>query len=150
MILYIPSIMAASLIEKLESLAGSRWLHRSAEEPPLHEVVTDLHGDCWLELDTAASMTLSPTADLGGVARLMQPWLADGLMPADTLTNLLALLEARRGEFLFVHEALPQVFKDLAKTRQQMMDAGLLGRRGAPERTREAEAMVTLTLLTAL
>ncbi len=146
MILYIPSAMAVSLVKKLESLAGPRGFHGSAEKPP-YEVITDLHGDCWLELETQASMTLNPTADLSGVAGLVQPWMDEGALPAGALGHLLPLLEARRGEFLFVHEAFPQVFKDLAKTRQQMVDAGLLRQRGAAGRTQATEAMVTHTLI---
>jgi hypothetical protein len=141
--------LAAALTAKLETLARKPKHRHPADMQPMFQVITDLQGDTWMEMDSCEGMTLLPAADLGGLTEMVQPWIDDGLVPPDTLSKLLALLESRRGEFLFVHEAFPQVFKDLAKTRRQMIDEGLLEHPTQARGVKETETMVTLTLLTA-
>jgi hypothetical protein len=47
-------------------------------------------------------------------------------LPADTNTQLAALIESKRGHRLVVYDAFPQPFKDISKTLEQMIAAGLL------------------------
>ena len=149
MTLYIPSTLAIAFARKLETLACKAKQCRPADTHPMFGVITDLQGDTWLKMDSCEGMVLQTAAELGGLTALVQPWMDDGLLPADTLSKLLALLESRRGEFLFVHEALPQAFKDLAKSLRQMIDEGLLEHPAKTRGGKETETMVTLTLLTA-
>jgi hypothetical protein len=56
----------------------------------------------------------------------LQPWIDAGHLPADTNTNLAALVESLRGQRLVVYDAFPQLFKDMSKTYAEMITAGLL------------------------
>jgi hypothetical protein len=147
--LYLPSTMAAAFCQRLEALARVPERRARADMESQFGVIVDLHGDTWLEMDSCADMVLDAQADLAGITELMQAWVDDGLVPAETLGKLLALLESRRGELLFFHEAFPQVFKDQAKSRRQMIDEGLLEHPAKARAAKETETMVTLTLLTA-
>ncbi|WP_395746610.1 hypothetical protein [Prosthecobacter sp.] len=148
MTVYIPSGLAVSLCERLLDLAHPPGPRRAAETQRAFALFTDVHGDCWLEIDTRFSIVIHLDAELGGVSGLMRPWLDEGLLPEAALSDLLGLLDARRGLRLVVHEALPLNFRDLAKTREQMMDAGLLPVPAEHGSKRDTEEMVTLTLLT--
>jgi hypothetical protein len=49
-----------------------------------------------------------------------------GHLPADTNAQLAALVESKRGGRLLVYDAFPQLFKNMSKTREEMIAAGLL------------------------
>ena len=88
--------------------------------------VTALDGALWLLVETSYEITVHAEAELDGIADILQPFIDGGHLPADTNTQLAALIESKRGEVLVVYEAFPPFFKDQAKTQQQMIDAGLL------------------------
>ena len=60
------------------------------------------------------------------IAVILQPWVDTGHLPADTNAQLAALIESKRGQQLVVYDAFPQLFKDMSKTLEQMISAGLL------------------------
>jgi hypothetical protein len=84
----------------------------------------------WLVVDTDFTIRVHPDAELGDIAQILQPWIDAGHLPADTNTQLAALIESKRGQRLIVYDAFPQLFKDMAKTHEQMVAAGLLADSG--------------------
>ena len=94
----------------------------------MFEVFDDLQtpSQRWLMVDTTFAIRVHEQAVLDGVADILQPWIADGSLPADTNDVLAAFVESKRGQDLTVYEAFPQLFKDMSLTTAQMIAAGLL------------------------
>jgi hypothetical protein len=88
--------------------------------------ITALNGVQYICVNPAYSIRVHAEAVLDGIADIMQPWIDDGDLPADTNTNLTALVESLRGQRLTVYDAFPALFKSMAKTREQMITDGLL------------------------
>jgi hypothetical protein len=123
---YIPSAAAESLSAALLRLSDPNPEGKVSQF--LFGSVVDLHGDKWLMVDTTLSLPIHPDAELNGIADILQPWIDGGHLPEDTNTTLAALVEssAASGERLVVYDAFPQLFKDMSKTREEMIAAGLL------------------------
>jgi len=92
--------------------------------------VDDLEGNRWLEVKDDFSIIVHPKAELGEIAEILQPWIDGGQLPGNTNEVLAALVETKRGQRLVVWEAFPQLFKDLSKTRAQMVEQGKLAAEG--------------------
>lgn len=88
--------------------------------------ITCLNGSVWIECDTEFSIFVHPEAELDGIAGVLQPWIDEGTLPADTNEVLAALIESKRGQHLTVWDAFPPFFKDQSKTHQELVDAGLI------------------------
>lgn len=84
----------------------------------------------WLCIDTEAVIRVHPEAVLDGIADILQPWIDEGSLPADTNTVLEAFVESKRGQDLTVYEAFPQLFKDMSLTTAEMISAGWLAAPG--------------------
>jgi hypothetical protein len=121
---YIPSAAAESLSAALLRLSDPHPEGKVSQF--LFGSVVDLHGEKWLMVDTTLSLPLHAEAELNGIADILQPWIDGGHLPEETNTNLSALVESKRGERLVVYDAFPQLFKDMSKTREEMIAAGLL------------------------
>jgi hypothetical protein len=98
----------------------------------LFGVVTCLNGSVWMQADTTFDIPVHPDVELGDIASILQPWIDAGHLPADTITQLAALIESKRGQHLVVYDAFPQLFKDMSKTHEQMIAAGLLAEPDMP------------------
>lgn len=93
----------------------------------MFEVVTAVDdGSLWLMVDTTFTIRVHELAVLNGIADILQPWIDDGSLPADTNEVLAAFVESKRGQDLTVYEAFPQLFKDMSLTTAQMIAAGKL------------------------
>lgn len=123
MIRFVPSSVADDLSQKLWCLVSN---DPNATTRRMFHVVTDLHGSDWLIVDTSYAANAHQEAVLDGIADILQPWIDAGHLPADTNTELAALVESLRGQRFVVYDAFPQLFKDMSKTRQEMIAAGLL------------------------
>lgn len=123
MIRFVPSSVADDLSQKLWGLASN---DPNATTRRMFHVVTDLHGSDWLMVDTFYAVNVHAEAELDGIADILQPWIDGGHLPADTNSQLAALVESLRGQRLVVYDAFPQLFKDMSKTREEMIAAGLL------------------------
>jgi hypothetical protein len=121
---YIPSSAAESLSAALLRLSDPHPEGKVSQF--LFGSVVDLHGEKWLLVDTTLSLPIHPEAELNGIADILQPWIDGGHLPEDTNTTLAALVESQRGGRLVVYAAFPQLFKDMSKTREEMIAAGLL------------------------
>lgn len=125
MIVFIPSTVAELLSDCLWGLACPPD-QRQGVTTKLFPWVTDLNGSQWLVVDTDYSIPVHPEAILDGIADILQPWIDQGHLPADTNDNLAALVESLRGQRLTVYDAFPPLFKSMTKTREQMIADGLL------------------------
>jgi len=130
MILYIPSSAAEPLSQALWSLSRPPTLRTEQDTQYLFGWENVLDGTRWLVVDTEYEIRVHPDAELGEVADIVQPWIDAGDLPADTNTQLAAFIESKRGQHLVVYDAFPQFFKDMAKTHEQMVEAGLLADSG--------------------
>lgn len=126
MIHYIPSSVAEDLSRELWSLARPITIRHEGDTEFMFGWTDDVVGQRWIEVHDDFSIIVHPDAELGGIAAILQPWIDQGHLPSDTNTQLAALVESKRGQQLVVYDAFPQLFKDMAKTHEQMVAAGLL------------------------
>ncbi len=122
---YIPASQAEPLTRALWRLAVPNPAEGDTDK--MFEVITALDdGALWLEVDTTFTILVHAEAELDGIADILQPWIDDGSLPANTNTMLAAFIESKRGQSLTVYDAFPQLFKDLSKTQAEMIAAGWL------------------------
>lgn len=125
MIRFVPSSAAEALSQALWGLSRPPAVRTADDTQFLFGWVVALDGSRWLVVDIDCEINVHPDAELGDIASILQPWIDGGQLPPDTNTQLAALIEAKRGQRLVVYDAFPTLFKDMSKTRQQMIDAGL-------------------------
>jgi hypothetical protein len=126
MIIYIPSSVAQSLSSALWALARPPALQSGNRTKYLFGWIVATDGTTWLEVDTEFQIRVHADAELGAIADILQPWIDAGKLPADTGTQLATLLDSKRGQRVVIYDVFPQLFKDMAKTHKQMVEAGLL------------------------
>lgn len=121
---YIPASAASALSAALWALARPDAADESTQF--LFATASATDGSDWLVALDDYDIPIHPQAELGGIAAILQPFIDSKQLPADTLNNLTALIEANRGQQLVVYDAFPQLFKSMSKTREEMIAAGLL------------------------
>lgn len=126
MIRFVPSSAAEPLSQALWSLSRPPQVRGPNDTQFLFPWITALDGSRWLVVDTAYEINVHPDAELNGIADILQPWIDGGYLPANTNTQLSALVESKRGGRLVVYDAFPQLFKNMSKTCEEMIAAGLL------------------------
>ena len=126
MIIYVPSTVAEELSRALYALARPLTIHQPGDTEFMFGWTDDLNGQRWMKVHDYFSIIVHTDAALGGIADILQPWIDQGHLPEDTNTQLVALIESKRGQRLVVYDAFPQLFKDMSKTLEQMIAAGLL------------------------
>lgn len=126
MIRYIPSSAAEPLSNALWSLSRPPAVRGPNDTQFLFGWENALDASRWLVVDTEYEISVHPDAELGGIADILQPWIDSGQLPDDTNTQLAALIKSKRGQQLVVYDAFPQLFKDMSRTHEQMVAAGLL------------------------
>ena len=126
MIVYVPSSVADALSSELWQLSRPPAVAANDTTMALFAVVTATDGTHWLVCDTSFEVPVHPDAELDGIADILQPWIDAGYLPADTNTQLAALVESQRGQRLVVYDFFPQPFKDMSMTYERMIAAGLL------------------------
>lgn len=132
MIRYVPSSAAELLSNALWGLSRPPHVRGPNDTQYLFGWITATDGSRWLVVDTGYEINIHPDAELGPIVDILQPWIDAGQLPADTLTQLNALVESKRGKRLVVYDAFPQLFKDMSKTYAEMIAAGLLAEPTAP------------------
>ena len=132
MIRFVPSSAAEPLSNDLWSLSRPPAVRGPNDTQYLFGWVNALDASRWLMVDTEYEISVHPDAELGGIAVILQPWIDAGHLPADTNTQLAALIASKRGQQLVVYDAFPQLFKDMSKTHEQMIAAGLLAEPNTP------------------
>lgn len=132
MILFVPVLQGEPLTRELWRLAVTNPELNATNK--MFAVIEDAQTlpQHWLVVDTDFTIRVHPDADLGGIAQILQPWIDVGDLPADTNTQLAALIESKRGQQLVVYDAFPQLLKDMSKTYPQMIAAGLLAEPNTP------------------
>ena len=128
MIRYVPSSQAEPLSDALWALTRPPQVRDPKDTSKMFGWVDDLQTPSkrWLVVDTTFTIPVHAEAELDGIADILQPWITEGYLPPDTNATLAAFIESKRGQMLTVYDAFPQRFKDLSKTQQEMVDAGLL------------------------
>ena len=122
MIRFVPASQAEPLTRALWRLAVPD--PETGATDKMFEVITALDdGALWLLVDTTYTIRVHAEAILDGIADILQPWIDDGSLPADTNTNLAAFIESMRGLDLTVYDAFPQLFKDMSMTTAEMINA---------------------------
>jgi len=122
MIRFVPASQAEPLTRALWRLAVPDPAEGGTDK--MFEVITALDdGALWLLVDTTFTIRVHAEAVLDGIADILQPWIDDGSLPADTNDNLAALIESMRGQDLTVYDAFPQLFKDMSMTTAEMINA---------------------------
>lgn len=123
---------ALLLSEALFALAVPRHLQPSDGKQDAFEVIEALNGSPWLVVPDEFTLVMHPQAEINGPADVLQPYESQGYIPAGTLAELDAWIEATRvlptvAERTFCPwDKFPAFFKGLSKSWQGMVDAGLL------------------------
>jgi hypothetical protein len=125
-IIYVPSSAAKELSEALWELSRPASLQNSGDTTQMFSWVDDVHGNRWIEIYDDFSIIIHPNAELGSIADILQPWIDSGKLPPDTNTNLADLIESKRSQRFVIYDAFPDVFKDMSKTHEKMVEEGLL------------------------
>jgi hypothetical protein len=132
MIVFMP-VSSAAISSAL--LALSRSPGSSEDGQSVFPVFKAIDQSLWMQVDTDYEINVHPEAELNGIADILQPWIDAGHLPADTNTQLAALVESKRGDKLVVYDAFPALFKlydaetnptGQGKTYEMMIAAGLL------------------------
>lgn len=128
MIRYVPSSQAEPLSDALWALTRPPQVRDPKDTSKMFGWVDDLQTPSkrWLMVDTTFAIRVHEQAVFDGITDILQPWIDQGYLASDTNTNLAVFVESKRGEMLTVYDAFPQLFKDMSKTTQEMVDAGLL------------------------
>lgn len=126
MIIYVPSSAAEELSRELWALSRPITISQPGDTEFMFGWIDDVVGQRWIEAHDDFSIIIHPDAELGGIADILQPWIDAGHLPADTNAQLAAFIESKRGQRLVVYDAFPQFFKNMGKTYEQMVAAGLL------------------------
>jgi|GEM_PF-6932675 len=132
MIVYIPSSAAEELSRALYALARPPAIRHDGDTEFMFGWTDDINRQQWIEVHDDFAIIVHPEAELGPIADILQPWIDAGHLPADTNTQLALLIESKRGQHLVVYDAFPQLFKDMSKTHEQMIDARLLAEPQTP------------------
>ena len=132
MIRFVPSSAAEPLSQALWGLSRPPQVRGENDTQYLFGWITALDGTRWLMVPTDYTINVHAEAELNGIADILQPWIDAGHLPANTNTQLAALITENRGGRLVVYDAVPQLFKDMSKTREEMIAAGLLAEPGTP------------------
>lgn len=128
MILYIPTSgtnTAQALSNALWGLARPVAVRGDDVTQEMFGQMTMSNDSVWLQVDTEFTIPVHPEAELDGIADILQPFIDDGQLPADTNATLAAFIESKRGSSLVVYQAFPQFFKDQAKTQAELQTLGL-------------------------
>jgi len=120
------SVVCDKLSRALWSLVRPPHTRSNFDTSEMFSSLTCNDGSVWLQVDTTFDIPVHPEAELDGIADVLQPWVDEGALPADTIPNLAAFVESKRGQRLIVWEAFPQLFKDQSKTREELVALGIL------------------------
>lgn len=126
MIVYTPAPAATQMTTHLWSLSRPPQTRTEDDTQALFEIVTATNSSKWLMVDTELTIPVHPDAEMDGIADILQPYIQAGHLPADTNTQLAALIESKRGQPLTVYDAFPAFFKNASKTYDEMIAAGLI------------------------
>lgn len=126
MILYIPASEAPLITVALWHLAKPAALRTPQDTSAMFSVKEALDKSQWLEVETTFEIALHPQAELGEIVEILQPYEGNGSLPAGTVAELTAYIEANRGRRITVYDAFPNYFKGVAQTEEQMIAAALL------------------------
>ena len=120
------SVVCDKLSRALWALARPPQTRSDLDTSDMFAFITCHDGSVWLQVDTTFEIPVHPEAELDGIADVLQPWVDEGSLPADTIPNLAAFVESKRGQRLIVWDAFPKFFKDQSKTREELVTLGLL------------------------
>jgi hypothetical protein len=124
-IYYIPAPAAEALSKGLWELSRPPALQQNGDTELMFEWIDDSQGNKWIEVKDNFSIIIHPNATLGRIASVLQPWIDSGSLPKETNQNLSSLIEAKRRQRLVVYDAFPPLFKNMAKTFEEMQALGL-------------------------
>ena len=128
MIRYVPTSSpdtCAMLSSALWGLAMPPKDRGSNTTTGLFPCVKAVTGSFWMQVDIDSLINIHPEAERDWIADILQPWIDNGDLPADTNSNLAALIEASRGGTLTPWQFFPDFFKNASKTQDEMIQAGL-------------------------
>lgn len=131
MIRFIPSSAAEPLSQALWSLSRPPAIRAEQDTQFLFGWVDALDGSRWLMVDTEYEINVHPDALPEGllptqILLILANHIDAGLLPASVEDDLTDLVASRLGGRLVVYDAFPQLFKDMSKTREEMIAVGLL------------------------
>jgi len=124
MMKFVPASKVRELSEALFALSRPPSVRKPGEVTSAACAVrTDLKGDTWIELDDQREVYVHPVATLGEIPEILQPFIDAEEIPADTVQQLQALVDASRGTRIKVYPRFPQPFQDASLTYDQMIAA---------------------------
>lgn len=128
MIRYVPSSAADALSRSLWTLADPEPTRGTTAMFP---TVRALDDSLWLQVETTFSVPVHPGALPDGllpttILLILARYIDAGQLPITADDDLTDLVAAHLGQRMNVWSAFPQLFKDMSKTNEEMITAGLL------------------------
>lgn len=124
---FILASQAKRLSEEMFALPRPLAVRKPGEvTSSLCATLQDLRGDWWVRLADERMVRVHEKADLRGIAVLVWPLIEAKILAGNTLEILQGRLDAGRGGYVNVFEALPDEIKAGALTEKQMIEEGRL------------------------
>lgn len=122
MIKYIPASAAEELSNALWALSRPHAIRGEQDTQYLFPWIIDNQNNRWIVVDDQYEIPVHVNAQLGNISLILQPWIDEGYLPNNILTNLILIINNKKGASLKVYEAFPDFFKSQSKSLQQMID----------------------------
>lgn len=126
MIVYVPAPQAEAMSAALWALSRPPQVQETGDTSAMFSTVTALDAFRWLVVDTEFAIPVHAEAQLATIGEILQPYVEAGDLPPNTLAELAALIESKRGQSMTPWLFFPPFFKALAKTPAQMIADSLL------------------------
>lgn len=118
-------VVAQQLSEALWELGVPKSKRGKWETKSLFGVRKMKDGSKWLCVNTEVKVKVDVDAELGGVESVLRPWEVSGKLQSGTIDGLKALVEVMRGEWLTVWLAFPMLFREMSKTKEELVTLNL-------------------------
>lgn len=86
----------------------------------------DVHGARWILWDDECVSFIHPQCSLSELVEILQPFVGSGQLSVDALSDLQEIVDEHRGQSLRLWDAVPQLFKDMSKSYEDMITEGKL------------------------
>jgi len=128
-VVYVPTsgITAADTLSNgLWSLARPGAERAADDTQQMFSTIRTLDDKTWLQVLKDFAIDVCPTAELGDIATVLQPWVDAGNIPSSVIDDLRATVISLRGQRLVVWDAFPLFFQQQAKSHDDLVQMNLL------------------------
>jgi hypothetical protein len=129
MIKYVPTsnlAVALELSNSLWALTRPTNIRDPKDTSYLFGTKTMADGSIWMVVDTDFTIPVHIDADSSPIIDILQPFVGSNNITAQELSSISNIVASSKGQKLNVWQSFPAYWKNLAKTREQLISAGLI------------------------